>query len=113
MITIPYGTLPTASFFRIRCINSGRAEHRELFTHLRDMLKRHGPCPYVQASLEAIGVAWGPPPTVTDLDLDVAAVAEALSSPASPVPAPRHSAAGESGAPTGDTTTAGDAGGRS
>lgn len=111
MITLAYGTLPTPSYMRIVCRRNGIATDRELLEHLRYMLQRHGPCPYVEASLEALGIAWGPQPSPTDLDLDVARVAEALNSPASPVPAPRHSAAGESGAPTGDTTTAGDAGG--
>lgn len=75
LITIAPGTLPTASAIYTRCRELGVAPDATLRT-LRALL-RHGHAEQARALLNTLGFTWSEP-SVSDLDLDVAAVAEAL-----------------------------------
>lgn len=116
MLTLSYGALPVASMLhpRAHAMGVGTAGVLSL---MRASLRVHGPNDGLLALLNAFGFTWAPQ-IVTDLDLDVAAVADALNSPAAPPPDSRHGAVEPGPGPTprrgrrtSPGTTGGDAGG--
>jgi hypothetical protein len=77
MISLPFGTLPTRSGLATLGDTQG-VNPDSLMRLMRALLKRDGASEGLHQLLRAVGFTWGPAPTVTDLELDVAAVAEAL-----------------------------------
>lgn len=98
MTTIPYGLLPTPSMLHPRAVAAGVGTS-SLLAVMRESLKRHGPNDGLHAVLRAVGFTWAAP-SVSDLEVDVAAVADALNSPAAPPPDSRHGAAEPGPGPT-------------
>lgn len=94
MVTIPFGYLPTRAGLATLGDLQGVSVD-SLMRVMRASLQRHGPNEGLRELLRAVGFDWAPQ-SVTDLELDVAAVADALSS-AAPSPVAQHSAA-QSGA---------------
>lgn len=78
MRLLKHGTLPTLSFLTIACAElSPRTSPRELLNVMRRSLDANGPTEELRALLRSVGFDWQPE-DVSELDLDVAAVAEAL-----------------------------------
>lgn len=75
---LKHGTLPTLSFLTIACAElSPRTSPRELLDVMQRHLRANGPTEELHALLRSVGFTWSEP-EVSELDLDVAAVAEAL-----------------------------------
>lgn len=115
MITIAYGTLPTHSALFPYARAAG-VTTSSLLDVMRASLRLDGPNEGLHQLLRAVGFTWAPP-SVSDLDLDIAAVAAALDSPAAPPPDSRHGAVEPGPGPTprrerqtAPGTTGGDAG---
>lgn len=77
MITLAFGTLPTTSFLSLHASITG-SEAREVLDVMRRSLARFGANETLRQMLLAYGFQWSAAPGASDLDLDVAAVAEAL-----------------------------------
>lgn len=98
MKTIAYGSLPTASALHPAASAAG-VSTGGLIRVMQASLRKHGPNDGLRELLRAVGFDWAPQ-SPSELELDVAAVADALNSPAVPPPDSRHGAVEPGPGPT-------------
>lgn len=91
MVTIPHGSLPTHSALFTAARAAG-VSTRSLLEVMSQSLRLDGPNEGLHQLLRSVGFTWAPAPKASDLDLDVAAVAAALCSPAASPSDSRHGA---------------------
>lgn len=114
MHVLPYGTLPTRSYFALAARHEPGASSK--FSLMQDSLRRHGPNQLVLQMLQACGFTWAPLVgcgcgQTPCLCTDVAAVADALESPALPSSVAQHGVASTEGVHSSPSTTGVSAGG--